>query len=68
MDAFETSTSERAICERDIKVSGETGGIAERATPPHEILRQLLRIDRYERGAFLRRRRAMRALLLLQTG
>jgi hypothetical protein len=70
--ALEMSTSEGAIREGEIErdsPSNETGGTQELSTPSsHEVLRQLLRIERYERSAILRRRRAMRAFLVLQTG
>jgi hypothetical protein len=70
--ALEMSTSEGAIREGEIEEDNplsETGGTQEIATPSsHEVLRQLLRIERYERSAILRRRRAMRAFLVLQTG
>jgi hypothetical protein len=70
--ALEMSTSQGTIREDEIEgenPSSEKGGSEERATPlSHEILRQLLKMERYERSAILRRRRAMRALLLLQPG
>jgi hypothetical protein len=70
--ALETSTSEGAVREGEIDSdcpSNETGGTQEPATPPsHEVLRQLFRIERYERSAILRRRRAIRAFLVVQTG
>jgi hypothetical protein len=70
--ALEMSTSEGAIREGEIEEdnpSSETGGTQELATPrPREILRQLLKMERYERSAILRRRRAMRAILVLLTG
>ena len=70
--ALEMSTSEGAIREGEIEEdnpSSGTGGTQELATPrPREILRQLLKMERYERSAILRRRRAMRAILVLMTG
>jgi hypothetical protein len=64
--ALEMSTSEGAI--REGEIESETGGTQELAAPSaHGVLRQLLRIERYERSAILRRRRAMRTLLVLQT-
>jgi hypothetical protein len=46
---------------------GGDKGTRETATPPSiDILRQLLRIERYEVSAMARRGRAMRAFLVFQ--
>jgi hypothetical protein len=74
MDAYalETSTSEGAIREGEMEAddpSSETGGTQGLSTPSsHEVLRQLLKMERYERSAILRRRRSMRAFLVLLAG
>lgn len=63
--ALEMSTSEGAIREGEKEKddpSSETGGTRALSTPSsQEILRQLLKMERYERSAILRRRQAMRA-------
>jgi hypothetical protein len=63
---LETSVSEGAVREGEIETddpSSELEGNQELA-----LLRQLSRIERYKRSAVLRRRRAMRAFLVLLAG
>jgi hypothetical protein len=64
--SLETSTSEGAIREGKIEKADPSGDVE--GNQELAVSRRLLRIERYERSAILRRRRAMRAFLLFQAG